>query len=208
MVVAPGGSEKVVGTNPMAFAAPVTGRHPFVLDMATTTAAGTKLQVARRRGEAIPLGWAVDGDGRGTTDPDAALAGGLLSLGSGDGGGHKGFGLAMVVDILSGVLSGTGPGLTTAFGPEWRQGGWFAAWRVDTFVDPEQFAADMVHLTDSIRGSRRAPEAPAILVPGDRQAASRAERAVRGVPLDDAVVTSCQELRPARTGVPFPSPMG
>jgi LDH2 family malate/lactate/ureidoglycolate dehydrogenase len=201
--LAPSSLDKVVGTNPLGFGAPVAGRHPFVLDMA----AGTRVVFARRRGEPIPWGWATDADGNVTTDAEAAGAGGLLPLGSTAAmGGNKGFGLGLVVDILSGVLSGTGSGLFQEFGPEWRQGYWMAAWRVDAFVDVDDFKAEMARLVDGIHACRPAPGHDAVLVPGDRSAATRAARAVTGIPLDLAVVEQCLAVASA-AGVPFPPPI-
>ncbi len=205
--LAPSSLDKVVGTNPLGFGAPVAGRHPFVLDMATTAAAGTRVVFARRRGEPIPWGWATDADGNITTDAEAAGAGGLLPLGSTAAmGGNKGFGLGLVVDILSGVLSGTGSGLFQQFGPEWRQGYWMAAWRIDAFVDVDEFKQEMARLVDGIHACRPAPGHDAVLAPGDRSAATRAARAVAGVPLDDAIVEQCLAVA-ARAGVPFPAPI-
>ena len=203
--VPPGGRARVVGSNPLAVAAPVAGRAPFVLDMAITAAAGTKVQVARREGRPVPPGWIVDADGRPTTDP-AAWAG-LSPLGAGpDGGGHKGFGLGMVVDILSGVLSGTGSGVFASFGPDWRIGYWMAALRVDAFVDPGEFDREMVRMVDGVHATCPAPGSSGVLVPGERAAAARAERRRDGVPLDDAVVRSCRAVA-TETGLPFPSPI-
>src|SRR5256886_6369136 len=98
----------MLSPNPLSFAAPA-GRHaPFVLDMATTTVAVGKLVVASRWGKPIPAGWALDDRGRPTTDPMVALKHRLLSPlgGSRELGGHKGYGLGVMVDILSGVLNG------------------------------------------------------------------------------------------------------
>src|SRR5256884_6117319 len=102
------GRQGMFGTNPLSFAAPA-GRHaPFVLDMATTTVAVGKLVVASRWGKPIPEGWALDDRGRPTTDPLVALKHRLLSPlgGSRELAGHKGYGLGVMVDILSGVLNG------------------------------------------------------------------------------------------------------
>jgi LDH2 family malate/lactate/ureidoglycolate dehydrogenase len=203
----PSGLDKVVGTNPLGFGAPVAGSHPFVLDMATTAAAGTKLVFARRRGEPIPWGWASDANGEVTTDAEAAGGGALLPLGStAEMGANKGLGLGLVVDILSGVLSGTGSGLFQQFGPEWRQGYWMAAWRIDAFVDVDDFNQEMARTIEAIHASRPAPGHDAVLVPGDRAAASRADRAITGIPLDDGVVAQCQAFSQS-TSVPFPDPI-
>src|SRR5688500_15765971 len=96
-----GGTKKLVGNNPFAMAVPTGRDWPMVLDMATSVVAGGKLDVARSKGESIPLGWARDADGNPTTDPVAARAGSLEPVG-----GHKGLALAVMLDVLAGVLSG------------------------------------------------------------------------------------------------------
>src|SRR5258707_1777642 len=102
------GTERMLGTNPIAIAFPAKKEPPIVVDMATCAAAYGKIEMARRRGESIPQGWGIDNQGRGTTKPHDNVAGGaLLPLGSDrERGGHKGYGLAIMVDVLSGVLSG------------------------------------------------------------------------------------------------------
>ena len=100
-MVVPGGSGPITGNNPIAVAVPSFGEFPFVLDISMSTVAGGKLLVAARDGEKIPLGWATDADGRPTNDPNAGFEGFLLPMG-----GHKGFGLALLVDILCGVITG------------------------------------------------------------------------------------------------------
>lgn len=100
-----GGVRPFMGTNPIAFGFPTGTDVPFILDMATSLVARGKIIVAASKGEAIPLGWAVDKDGNPTTDAHAALDGAVLPLG-----GAKGSGLAMAIDILCGVLTGAGFG--------------------------------------------------------------------------------------------------
>ena len=98
-----GGRRKIIGTNPWSVAAPA-GRHPpFLMDMANTGVARGKIYLARNRREKIPEGWAIDKDGAPTTDPQAAIDGIILPMA-----GHKGYAIAMMVDILSGVLTGGG----------------------------------------------------------------------------------------------------
>src|SRR5437867_11187422 len=102
------GAERMLGTNPIAIAFPGREEPPIVIDMATSAAAYGKIEIAKRAGKPIPLGWAIDRQGAPTTDPNAMIDGGAqVPLGSTrDGGGHKGDGLAVVVDVLSAVLSG------------------------------------------------------------------------------------------------------
>jgi LDH2 family malate/lactate/ureidoglycolate dehydrogenase len=100
-LVVPGGSKPITGNNPIAVAAPTAEPFPFVLDISMSAVAGGKLLLASKKKEKIPLDWATDKDGRPTDDPDKGFAGFLLPLG-----GHKGFGLSLVVDILCGVMTG------------------------------------------------------------------------------------------------------
>ena len=102
------GAERMLGTNPIAIAFPGKDEPPIVIDMATCAAAYGKIEMARRRGQPIPQGWGIDNQGRGTTNPDDIVAGGaLLPLGSDrERGGHKGYGLAIMVDVLCGALGG------------------------------------------------------------------------------------------------------
>lgn len=96
-----GGREARLGNSPVAFAVPNPGGHPFILDMALSVAARAKIRNAAKAGTPIPETWATDREGRPTTDPKAALEGFLLPIG-----GHKGYGLALVVDLFAGLLSG------------------------------------------------------------------------------------------------------
>jgi LDH2 family malate/lactate/ureidoglycolate dehydrogenase len=100
-MVMTGGSRPITGNNPIAVAVPTFGDFPFVLDISLSAVAGGKLLVAAQNGEEIPLGWATDSEGRPTTDPKSGFDGFLLPLG-----GHKGFGLSLLVDILCGVITG------------------------------------------------------------------------------------------------------
>ncbi len=100
-LVVPGGSKPITGNNPIAISAPTSAPFPFMLDISMSTVAGGKLLLASKKKEKIPLDWATDKDGRPTDDPDKGFAGFLLPLG-----GHKGFGLSLVVDILCGVITG------------------------------------------------------------------------------------------------------
>jgi L-2-hydroxycarboxylate dehydrogenase (NAD+) len=100
-MVAPGGSTPITGNNPIAMAVPTFGDFPFVFDISLSAVSGGKILVAAKNGEQIPLGWATDREGRPTTDPKVGFKGFLLPMG-----GHKGFGLSLLVDILCGVITG------------------------------------------------------------------------------------------------------
>ena len=100
-MVVPGGSKPITGNNPIAMAVPTYGKFPFVLDISLSAVAGGKLLLASKKGEKIPFDWATDKEGHPTDDPDKGFAGFLLPMG-----GHKGFGLSLLVDILCGVITG------------------------------------------------------------------------------------------------------
>ena len=205
LAVPAGGAERAFGTNPIAFAAPIAGREPFSLDMATTAVAGGKLEIAGRQGRRLPAGWAVDGEGRSSDDPSALGKGGaLLPLGSSlETSSYKGYGLGLVSDILSGVLSGAGFGMVM---PRPHMGQWFAAWRIDAFRDPDEFQAEMADLADRIHAIAPAPGVDRVRIPGDKEAEARADRTKNGIPLDGETVDQLRELA-AETGVPFPAPL-
>ena len=109
-VVATGGRGRRIGINPMSVAAPAGKAPPFILDIATSVVAGGKLELARMKGQQIPIGWIVDKQGQPTTNPlDYWDGGAILPLGGGpETGGYKGYGLSVMIDILAGVLSGGG----------------------------------------------------------------------------------------------------
>jgi LDH2 family malate/lactate/ureidoglycolate dehydrogenase len=198
----PGGLGPAVGTNPLAFAAPVGGGPPLVVDIALTAASGSKVLSARAAGESVPEGWVVGADGEPTTDPGASLSGGGLELLGGTVAGHKGYGLALMVDTL-GILAGNGSGIWQgAYSPSWSQGQWFAAWRIDLFVEVDDFLHEMRRVADYVHEVPARPGAR-ILLPGERRAACRAERKAMGIPLSDRVVAQLMELS-SETGVPFP----
>lgn len=190
-----------LSTNPISFAAPA-GRHaPFVLDMATTTVAVGKLSVASRWGKPIPAGWALDAEGRPTTDPAAALQHRLLTPlgGSRELGSHKGYGLGVMVDILSGVLSGA------VYGDLFRRGDLrqrrtqnvghcFAALDPARFRPLEEFKRDMDDLFDSLKATPPAAGQARVYVAGEPEAECERQRRVHGIPLAPALVEQCNAL--------------
>lgn len=202
------GAEARLGTNPIAFAAPVgPDEPPLVLDMATSAVAFGKIELARRANSAIPPGWAIDTAGAPTTDPFAARS--LAPLG-GDttGGGHKGYGLAVMVDMLCGPLAGAlwGTQVASLQTVEARSGigHVFFVWRIDAFRDPVAFAADARALLAALRATPPAPghEASGVLVPGDPERAAERERRARGIPFPASVIGELRALG-ERLGVPF-----
>jgi len=208
------GAERMLGTNPIAIAFPAKEEPPIVLDMATCAAAYGKIEIARRKNEPVPLGWAIDSAGRNTTNPEDLINGGcLLPLGSDrERGGHKGYGLAMMVDILCGALSGANWG---PFAPPFalRQklpersvgkgiGHFFGAMRIDGFLDADSFKRQIDDYVRTFRATKPAPGTNGPLIPGDPEREAERERRKSGIPLLMPVVEDLRAISKA-SGVPF-----
>ena len=175
-MVPPGGREKIVGLNPLSWAAPTARPWSLNLDMATSVVAGSKLGMAIERGEKIPFGWAVDADGNPTDDPKKGMEGGLLPLG-----GPKGYGLAVMLDVMAGVLSGGrfGRGLGMKGSSQLYQ-----AIDIERFIPLSEFKERMEQLIEQIKGSALAPGSTGIFFPGEIEYNLKQERLARGIPLD------------------------
>ncbi len=189
------GQEARYGTNPFCLAVPAGEEMPFVLDMATTTAAAGKLEIAARLGKSIPLGWALDEESRPTTDPRVAQrAHKLLPLGgTREGGSHKGYGLAMMVEILSGVLTGTVSALSppeTAF----RRGHLFGAINIACFRPLDDFKKEMDLLLRSLKSTTPAKGQERVYVAGEIEYETARDRAANGIPLHASILKSLREL--------------
>ncbi|QFU90467.1 Ldh family oxidoreductase [Amycolatopsis sp. YIM 10] len=181
--VAPyGGAERRLGTNPLAWAVPrAAGAPPIVLDWATSGVAEGKLALARDRGEHVPEGLVLDRDGRATTDPgDFYTGGALLPFG-----GHKGYGLSVLIEIVGGLISGTGigsmPGYRGGFGTV------LAAFDIAAFGDPRQFREHTEQFRAELRRTRTAEGHTGVQVPGEPEERARRERERDGIPLAEAV---------------------
>lgn len=182
------GREVLLGTNPLAYAIPAGQEPAFVLDFATTTVPKGKLEVHKRKNQPLLPGWAIDREGHVTLDPDEALRGALLPLGGfgTDGGGHKGYGLGLLVDILCGVLSGGAFGPTLPVVTDVKNGAishWFGAFRIDGFRDVAAFKADMDRELRFFKDSAKAPGADRVYVAGEREFEMAAHHRERGVPV-------------------------
>ena len=208
------GAERMLGTNPIAIAFPAKEELPIVIDMATSAAAYGKIEIARRRGEPIPTGWAIDREGRDTTNPNEMIEGGaMLPLGSErERGGHKGYALAMMVDILCGPLSGANWG---PFAPPFalRQeipkrsvgkgvGHFFGAMRIDGFIDADEFKRQIDEYIRVFRATKPAPGTKGPLIPGDPEREAEQMRRKNGVPLILPVVEDLRDIS-KKTGIPF-----
>jgi len=208
------GIEPRLGTNPIAVAFPAGKERPIVIDMSTSVVAGGKIEIARRGGQNVPDGWLIDREGRPTNSPEALFENGcLLPLGGDyDHGGHKGYCLAAMVDLLCGVLSGAdwGPFVsafaTSSLAGRSREGsGWghfFGAMRIDAFCDPGEFKERVDKWIVTMRGTRPAPGTNGPIIPGDPEHEAEVERTKNGVPLTLPVIESLHKVA-RRTGVAF-----
>ena len=201
------GRKAMLGTNPIAVAVPAGKSRPYVLDMATSIVPLGRISVYQKNGAPIPAGWGIDAEGNITEDPARVIEGGaLMPLGGPELlRGYKGYGLALLVDIFSGVLAGAGFGEqvygSSAPGAS-RIGHFFAAIRIDAFRDPAEFSADMDTLLGSLRDSPKAAGEERIFIHGEKEF-EKAERAlVEGVRLSDVAVRTLIEAG-EQAGVPF-----
>jgi LDH2 family malate/lactate/ureidoglycolate dehydrogenase len=208
------GAEPVMGTNPLAFAAPAGRNAAFELDMATTTVAAGKVKVYKLNHKPVPSGWVVDGEGRPVTDETKAFEhvferpdGGITPLGgTRELGGHKGYGLAVLVHILGGTLAGA------SFSPLRNRtqrpsdphniGHFFMAIDPRAFRDEGQFESDLDDVIDVLHATKPADPSQPVLVAGDPERLTRAERLEQGVPIPDDLMTQLREVA-AAARVPF-----
>jgi LDH2 family malate/lactate/ureidoglycolate dehydrogenase len=172
-VLAPGGAEGVLGTNPIAIGYPDAGPNPFLLDFATSAISGAKVWLAEQRGEAIPEGVLLTPDLSVTTDPTWLTRGALFQ----PFGGHKGFGLAVAIALLSSSLTGAAASGERPV----LAGSLFIALRANLFADAEVVAGIARREMERIRASRRIRPGDPVILPGDPEAAAQAASAARGV---------------------------
>jgi LDH2 family malate/lactate/ureidoglycolate dehydrogenase len=199
--------QKMIGTNPICVAVPTVGKG-FVFDMATSVVPSGKLEVAKRLHEKVPLNWGIDPEGNVTVDPDGIFKGALLPLG-GLGevlGGHKGYGLAMVVEILSGILTGahwgTAVGETEGPGPA-DVGHFFGAINPEAFMPLSEFKSRMEQLIRSLKSAEKLQGAEQIYIAGDKSVYTEEVRRRIGVAVDHETIKMLKALG-TETGVPFP----
>ena len=198
-----GGITPTYATNPFAAAFPAGRREPIVLDMATSVVAGGKLRLAAKKGAEIPDTWALDRHGKSTTDPVEAIQHGFMQWA----GGYKGFGLATVVEVLGGVLSG---GLFGTDVPPMKDFGreplvtsaFYLALDPERFMPLDDFRARIDRLVDMVKASEQASGVEEIFIAGEPEARRNTERLREGIPLSDVVR---EELRGLATelGVAF-----
>ena len=180
------GAAPRLGTNPIAFSAPAGEERPFLLDMATTTVASGKLGLARRLGVPIPEGWAVTAEGQPLTQPPESRGEHWSQNPLGntrEQGAHKGYGLAVMVDILAGVLSGGGFGAQLNGGENMS---WTMAVDISKFRPIDEFKSMMDEMIRELHATPAEPGEERVLVAGDPEWDAEEERSEKGVPMHNS----------------------
>ena len=209
LVVPTFGRDAMLGTNPIAVAAPANKERPFILDMATSTVPRGKLEVCERQGKPVPMGWATDERGLGTDDAHRVLenfkeraGGGLLPLG-GEGellSGHKGYGLALWIDVFCAVLSGAAyANLVYPKTPDGKPmpanlGHFFGAWRVDAFRPVNEFKAAMDDLQQRLKNAPKAEGQDRIYIHGEKEYEKAEHYSRDGIPISPKVVEDLKAI--------------
>jgi LDH2 family malate/lactate/ureidoglycolate dehydrogenase len=204
-----GGKSKLMGVSPIACGAPAGKGRPFIVDMAPSVAARGKIYKALRRGERIPGDWALDKEGQRTEDPAKALEGVMLPMG-----GPKGSAIAIMMDVFSGVLSGSAFAghVTNPYDPSKPAdvGHFLVAIRPDLFMSIEEFKERMDYLYQRVTGSDRMSGTDRIYFPGEIEDLNKEKRLRYGIPLVaaevDALNEEAQRVGAARIQVSPPAP--
>ncbi|MFY0545406.1 Ldh family oxidoreductase [Brevibacillus sp. H7] len=189
-----GGIRPFFGSNPLAIGIPAGEEPPFLLDMATSVAARGKIALAAKKGESIPHGWALDAAGMPTTDADKALEGTILPIG-----GPKGYGIAMFIDILCGVLTGAGFGESVcSLYDNWEHsqnvGHVFLAIEINRFMPLDLFRQRMDTYIRQVKAVPKADGISEILIPGELELRTMKQRKLTGIPLAPPIVRELKEM--------------
>ncbi len=189
-----GGSESLLGTNPMAVAVPALDEPPIVLDMSPTVAAYGKVRLKAQRGEPMPVGWMIDREGKPLTDPKRADEGHLLPIGD-----YKGSGLSLIIGILAGALNRAAIGrdvvdFVKEAGKPTNTGQAIAALSIEAFLPPLDFKRAVDHLIRDIRNSPRLPGVERIWLPGEQSHTKLVDRRAHGVPVPKALRESLDNV--------------
>lgn len=197
-----GGRTKVLGNNPWSIATPAGKHPPIVLDMANTLVARGKIFLARQKGVAIPEGWAIDAEGRPTTDPVAALGGVILPMAE-----HKGYAITLMMDVLAGALSGSQmlTGVNSPFHTDRRSGsGHFVlALDVGRFGPLAEYETRIEAMIAEIKAAPRATGVAEIFYPGEMEARNEARHLAEGLDLPNKTIRDLAESA-ERLGVAMP----
>src|SRR5665213_194882 len=181
-----GACQAFFGTNPLAASFPTGKGFPVKIDLATSVVARGNIIAAQKRGQPIPSGWALTADGEPTTDAVAALAGTVLTMA-----GHKGYALALLVEIFSSVLSGAaiGPAIGSMYKNMDRKqdvGHFFCLLDIAAFMDVAEFKSRLDKAIDDIKSCRKRPGVTEILIPGERSHQKTRQNLAQGMALDEA----------------------
>lgn len=183
-----GGVEKVISLNPISVAFPTGKKAPFILDVALGATAHGKIRVYAQKGQNIPEGWAFDASGQPTTDADTALEGLIQPIG-----GHKGIGLAMVIGILSSVLSGAGYGTESGNMVDGATAGadgqFYIAINVSGFREIDSFKAHIDSIAEQFLNSKRGSSDQRIYLPGGVEAEITQRYLRDGIPLNEETIS-------------------
>jgi uncharacterized oxidoreductase len=193
--VAPfGGREARIGTNPLSIAVPSDLEAPLFIDMATSAVAAGKVALAVSRGEPVPLGWIIDGSGNPTTDPrELGKGGALLPLGGSEG--YKGSGLAAIVEILCGLLTGLGFGSDPS--GRHNDGCFIAVFNVSAFRPLAEFKREVAEFARYLKATPPARGSSGVLYPGEIESLREQDRRANGIDVEDATWTKLQSLAEA-----------
>lgn len=188
-----GGYEAFFGTNPMAASFPSGKGFPVKIDLATSTVARGNIIAAQKKGAPIPSGWALDREGNPTTDASEALLGTVLTMA-----GHKGYALALMVELFSGVLSGSaiGPDVGSMYKSMDRKqdvGHFFCLFDVGAFLDYDEYLRRVDRTIERIKNSKMRPGVEEIMVPGERSARQARINSAQGIPISNETVAELEQ---------------
>ena len=204
--VAPfGGTGRCLPPNPISFAAPRANGEPVLVDMTMSVVAGGKIDVAKARGEDLPEGWMIDGEGNSVTDPDRFYqqGGAVLPLG-GMQFGHKGYGLGFLVDILAGGL--TWAGCSNDKPTRGANGFLSIAINIEHFIPLAEFQAEVEKLIAWAKSGPKLPGVAEIHIPGEPERKAREDRTANGIDIEDTTWTALSEMA-GELGLPSPEPL-
>lgn len=183
-----GAREGATGTNPWGIAAPTDLGFPAVMDFALTTAGKGMMQWHAREGKKMPLDWALTPEGEITDDPNAAMTGPLLAIGE-----YKGYGLAFMTDVLTGVIGGGGFGLMPYADPKKLDVSHaLTAIDIEWFMPRAEFEKRMGEFSQMMKSRATRPGFSEVLIPGEQEARRVAKKSANGVPLDDEILAELQ----------------
>ncbi len=189
-----GGYQPYFGTNPLAISFPTGKGYPVKIDLSTSLVARGNIIAAEKKGEDIPAGWALDAEGKATTDAGKALMGTVLTMA-----GHKGYALALMVEVLAGVLSGAAFG--SAVGSMYKDmerkqdvGHFFCLMDIGAVMDTAVFRKRIDRMIDEIKACKRRQGVDEILIPGERSFRKAQENREMGIPVDEETISEFRDL--------------